>query len=145
MVRVHLSPPVSQERYKRQMFIENRIEKKKRTDSCIEKDQRKTIKGLSESGNTLQDRCPTRKRWVVENSVGNEVSKETVFSNTTQNKQLFAKLKQEANLKSLKFQKRKRERSKRSCSSEKEHKVNALAPRAEEGRDYLRKVAVSRK
>ena len=31
----------------------------------------------------------------------------------------------------------------RSCSSEKEHKVNALAPRADEGRDYLRKAAAS--
>ena len=29
-------------------------------------------------------------------------------------------------------------KNKRSCSSEKEHKVNALAPRAEEGRDNLR-------
>ena len=51
--------------------------------------------------------------------------------------QLFAKLKQEANLKSIESE-RTRERSKRSCSSEKEHKVNALAPRAEEGRDNLR-------
>ena len=33
--------------------------------------------------------------------------------------------------------------NKRGCSSEKEHKVNALAPRAEEGRDYLRKAAAS--
>ena len=31
-----------------------------------------------------------------------------------------------------------RESSKRGCSSEKEHKVNALAPRADEGRDNLR-------
>ena len=30
------------------------------------------------------------------------------------------------------------ERTRGSCSSEKEHKVNALAPRAEEGRDNLR-------
>ena len=28
-------------------------------------------------------------------------------------------------------------------TSEKEHKVNALAPGADEGRDYLRKAAVS--
>ena len=49
---------------------------------------------------------------------------------TTQ--QLFAKLKQERACE-----------NKRGCSSEKEHKVNALAPRAEEGRDYLRKAAAS--
>ena len=47
-------------------------------------------------------------------------------------KQLFAKLKQ---LKAEIF--RKREIAK-GCSSEKERKVNALALRAEEGRDYLR-------
>ena len=46
--------------------------------------------------------------------------------------QLFAKLKQERACE-----------NKRGCSSEKEHKVNALAPRAEEGRDYLRKAAAS--
>ena len=39
----------------------------------------------------------------------------------------------EAQAKSLKFQNRRE-----SCSSEKERKVNALALRAEEGRDYLR-------
>ena len=49
------------------------------------------------------------------------------------NKQLFAKLKQKKlNLFSRMENKRK------SCSSEKERKVNALALRAEEGRDYLR-------
>ena len=47
-------------------------------------------------------------------------------------KQLFAKLKQ---LKAEIF--RKREIAK-GCSSEKERKVNALALRADEGRDYLR-------
>ena len=47
-------------------------------------------------------------------------------------KQLFAKLKQ---LKAEIF--RKREIAK-GCSSETERKVNALALRAEEGRDYLR-------
>ena len=45
-------------------------------------------------------------------------------------KQLFAKLKQEKFL----FLKNKEN----NCSSEKEHKVNALALRADEGRDYLR-------
>ena len=45
--------------------------------------------------------------------------------------QLFAKL----NAKKLKFLKRIKENN---CSSEKEHKVNALALRADEGRDYLR-------
>ena len=37
--------------------------------------------------------------------------------------------------KKLKFLKRIKENN---CSSEKEHKVNALALRADEGRDYLR-------
>ena len=90
---------------------------------------------------TLQYRCPTEQGRVVENSVENKLFlKENGLFSTTQNKQLFAKLKQEANLKEFE---RKRERSKRGCSSEKEHKVNALAPRAEEGRDYLRKAAES--
>ena len=35
-------------------------------------------------------------------------------------------------------QESKKRENKRSCSSEKEHKMNALAPRAEEGRDNLR-------
>ena len=35
------------------------------------------------------------------------------------------------------------EKAKDGCSSEKERKVNALALRAEEGRDKLRKAAVS--
>ena len=48
-------------------------------------------------------------------------------------KQLFAKLKQ---LKAENISK-KREIAK-GCSSEKERKVNALALRADEGRDYLR-------
>ena len=48
-------------------------------------------------------------------------------------KQLFAKLKQ--------FKSRKKifpNRRTKGCSSEKERKVNALALRADEGRDYLR-------
>ena len=49
-------------------------------------------------------------------------------------KQLFAKLKQ----KSWKFPRMKIQGERKGCSSEKEHKVNALALRAEEGRDYLR-------
>ena len=48
----------------------------------------------------------------------------------TQPKQLFAKLKQCSKLVYREHE--------RSCSSEKEHKMNALAPRAEEGRDNLR-------
>ena len=48
-------------------------------------------------------------------------------------KQLFAKLKQ---LKA-EYISKKREIAK-GCSSEKERKVNALALRADEGRDYLR-------
>ena len=48
----------------------------------------------------------------------------------TQPKQLFAKLKQCSKLVLREHE--------RSCSSEKEHKMNALAPRAEEGRDNLR-------
>ena len=47
-------------------------------------------------------------------------------------KQLFAKLKQ----KSWNIPKKKE--NKEGCSSEKERKVNALALRADEGRDYLR-------
>ena len=47
-------------------------------------------------------------------------------------KQLFAKLKQ---LKAEYFEIREIAKG---CSSEKERKVNALALRAEEGRDYLR-------
>ena len=50
---------------------------------------------------------------------------------------LFAKLKQKK-AKNVFWRK-----SKGSCSSEKERKVNALALRAEEGRDNLRKAAVS--
>ena len=84
------------------MFIENRIEKKKRTDSCIEKDQR-NIKGLSEKWeHTTRSLSDAKVSGGGNNSVGNEVSKETVFS-TQPKQQLFAKLKQEANLKSLKF------------------------------------------
>ena len=47
-------------------------------------------------------------------------------------KQLFAKLKQ------LKAEKVIPNRRTKGCSSEKERKVNALALRADEGRDYLR-------
>ena len=52
------------------------------------------------------------------------------------NKQLFAKLKQKK-LNIPKTRKSKR-RIANGCSSEKERKVNALALRADEGRDYLR-------
>ena len=62
--------------------------------------------------------------------LGGKTVERKAWSLSPQPKQLFAKLKQEANLE--------RTKSKRSCSSEKEHKVNALAPRAEEGRDNLR-------
>ena len=50
-------------------------------------------------------------------------------------KQLFAKLKQ---LKPKKLLNSKFMENKEGCSSEKERKVNALALRADEGRDYLR-------
>ena len=65
------------------------------------------------------------------------VNYKTKRSFNLQPKQLFAKLKQ----KSRKFPKRlskERRRRTKGCSSEKERKVNALALRAEEGRDYLR-------
>ena len=90
------------------MFIENRIEERNEQIVVLEKDQRKKSKVFPKSGNTLQDRCPTRKRWVVENSVEKWSFERNGLFSTTQNKQLFAKLKQEANLKSLKFQKRKK-------------------------------------
>ena len=58
---------------------------------------------------------------------------EPKWSFNLQPKQLFAKLKQ---LKpKSKFPNKE---NKKGCSSEKERKVNALALRAEEGRDYLR-------
>ena len=97
----------------------------------------KKSEGLSESGNTTM--TPTDGSRKVE-TVWKQIVLERERSFQHNPKQLFAKLKQKANLKEFK---RKRERSKRGCSSEKEHKVNALAPRAEEGRDYLRKAAVS--
>ena len=50
-------------------------------------------------------------------------------------KQLFAKLKQ---FKAEKLLNSKFMENKEGCSSEKERKVNALALRADEGRDYLR-------
>ena len=54
------------------------------------------------------------------------------WNDTTQ--QLFAKLKQENGLVFW----RNEENEAKDCSSEEEHKVNALASRAEEGRDNLR-------
>ena len=53
-----------------------------------------------------------------------------VFFNYTTQKQLFAKLKQ--------LERSLRELSKSDRSSKEERKVNALALRADEGRDYLR-------
>ena len=60
------------------------------------------------------------------------VNYKTKRSFNLQPKQLFAKLKQ------LKAEKKFQNRRTKGCSSEKERKVNALALRAEEGRDYLR-------
>ena len=60
-----------------------------------------------------------------------------VFSITTQ-KQLFAKLKQKK--RRMFFGKKEKQEG---CSSEKERKENALALKAEEGRDNLRKAAAS--
>ena len=61
------------------------------------------------------------------------------FNLQPKEKQLFAKLKQKSwNLFSKKI-----ENKQNGCSSEKERKVNALALRADEGRDNLRKAAVS--
>ena len=54
-----------------------------------------------------------------------------------QPKQLFAKLKQSSLIDENENY------IKKNCSSEKERKVNALALRAEEGRDNLRKATVS--
>ena len=59
-----------------------------------------------------------------------ELSKSTVFLESTTQTIICEAQAKEANLEENK--------SKKSCSSEKEHKVNALAPRAEEGRDNLR-------
>ena len=58
----------------------------------------------------------------------------TKWSFNLQPKQLFAKLKQ---LKPKEYFQNLRRKAK-GCSSEKERKVNALALRADEGRDYLR-------
>ena len=57
---------------------------------------------------------------------------------TTQKQTIICEAQARSELEEFSFSERKRERSKRSCASEKEHKVNALAPRAEEGRDKLR-------
>ena len=97
----------------------------------------KKSEGLSESGKTTIK--PTDGSRKVETVWKQLFLKKNGLFNTTQNNYLRSSSKK-ANLKEFK---RKRERSKRGCSSEKEHKVNALAPRAEEGRDYLRKAAVS--
>ena len=59
-----------------------------------------------------------------------------VFSNYNP-KQLFAKLKQKAEIVSNMIE-RSMEKKQDGCSSEKERKVNALALRADEGRDNLR-------
>ena len=68
-----------------------------------------------------------RKHWADKS-----VNYKTKWSfNLQPKKQLFAKLKQKK-LKNSKW------RIAIGCSSEKERKVNALALRAEEGRDYLR-------
>ncbi len=66
-----------------------------------------------------------------------ELIKNGLFNNTTQKQQLFAKLKQKSELRKV-FILKGKENEARSCSSEKERKVNALAPKAEEGRDNLR-------
>ena len=57
------------------------------------------------------------------------------WNDTTQ--QLFAKLKQEERTCFLPL-KEEEENEAKDCSSEEEHKVNALASRADEGRDNLR-------
>ena len=65
---------------------------------------------------------------VVKTTSGNQ--KRSLFMRTTTQTIICEAQAKEANLE--------RTKSKRSCSSEKEHKVNALAPRADEGRDNLR-------
>ena len=103
----------------------------------------KKSEGLSESGNTLQDRCPTRKRWVVETQCRKmKFRKKRSFQHNPK-QTIICEAQARSELEEFKIPRGKRERSKRSCSSEKEHKVNALAPRADEGRDNLRKAAVS--
>ena len=66
-----------------------------------------------------------RKQKLVQNLV--------FWRNEHNPKQLFAKLKQWNLLEEIQVY----------WTSEKEHKVDALAPRADEGRDYLRKATVS--
>ena len=72
--------------------------------------------------------CHLNREVRVENSGFQK--KDMVFSDEIpQPKTIICELKQEAIL---------RKENQESCSSEKEHKVNALAPMAEEGRDNLR-------
>ena len=89
------------------------------------------LEGLSDNSGKSSEMDFTILPFELKDSGGSSgIQEKHGLFESPQPKQLFAKLKQEANLE--------RTKSKKSCSSEKEHKVNALAPRADEGRDNLR-------
>ena len=112
--------PTSIRKDARQTIIENRIKKRNETDSCRKDFLIERLEGLSEKWEKTILHLSRKTR--VESS-----DKRATFYDDPNNYLRSSSKKQIL-----------REQSKRSCSSEKEHKVNALAPRAEEGRDNLR-------
>ena len=122
-----------------QMFIENRINKRNETDSCI---LRKTCYWDIFSKRFFRTKEVGKKQfrqhWVeiLKADKNQWIIKPKRSFNLQPNKTIICEAQA---IKSWKFPKRINSyRRTKGCSSEKERKVNALALRAEEGRDYLR-------
>ena len=119
-----------------EMFIENRIKKRNETDSCNwEKLVIENYKGFSVQKKWEQFRRLQEESWGGQNKRKNERLRSFYFLQPKI--QLFAKLKQKK-LNLFQISVRQNGEKQNGCSSEKERKVNALALRADEGRDNLR-------
>ena len=118
------------------MLIENRIKKRNETDSCNwEKLVIENYKGFSVQKKWEQFRRLQEESWGGQNKRKNERLRSFYFLQPKL--QLFAKLKQKK-LNLFQISVRQNGEKQNGCSSEKERKVNALALRADEGRDNLR-------
>ena len=121
---------------KEEMLIENRIKKRNETDSCNwEKLVIENYKGFSVQKKWEQFRRLREKSWGGQNNV--RTKDHGLFTSYNPKNTIICEA-QAKKLNLFQFVVRQNGEKQNGCSSEKERKVNALALRADEGRDNLR-------